>query len=40
MKPGPQLAKISRPRLFNVVARERLFALLDSNRGRPLIWIA
>jgi LuxR family transcriptional regulator, maltose regulon positive regulatory protein len=36
----PQLAKISRPRLFNVVARERLFALLDANRGRPLIWIA
>ena len=34
------LAKISRPRLFGVVARERLFALLDHNRGRPLIWIS
>ncbi len=34
------LAKISRPRLFGVVARERLFALLDQNRGRPLIWIS
>ena len=34
------LAKVSRPRLFGVVARERLFALLDHNRGRPLIWIS
>ena len=34
------LAKISRPRLFGVVPRERLFALLDDNRGRPLIWIS
>lgn len=34
------LAKISRPRLFGVVARERLFALLDENSGRPLIWIS
>jgi ATP/maltotriose-dependent transcriptional regulator MalT len=33
-------AKISRPRLFDVVPRERLFALLDENRGRPLLWIA
>lgn len=33
------LAKISTPRLFGVVARERLFARLDENRGRPLIWI-
>ena len=33
------LAKISRPRLFGVVPRERLFALLDDNRGRPLVWI-
>jgi len=33
------LAKVSRPRLFDVVPRERLFALLDENRGRPLIWI-
>jgi len=34
------LAKISRPRLFGVVPRERLFALLDDNRGRPLVWIS
>ncbi len=32
-------AKISRPRLFDVVPRERLFALLDANQGRPLVWI-
>jgi LuxR family transcriptional regulator, maltose regulon positive regulatory protein len=34
------LAKISRPRLFGVVARERLYSLLDENRGRPLVWIS
>jgi len=34
------LAKISRPRLFNVVPRGRLFSVLDENRGRPLIWIS
>ena len=34
------LAKISRPRLFGVVPRERLFALLDGNRGRPVVWIS
>lgn len=33
-------AKVSPPRLFDVVPRERLFALLDDNRGRPLLWIA
>lgn len=33
------LAKTSTPRLFGVVPRERLFARLDENRGRPLIWI-
>lgn len=33
------IAKICVPRLFNVVPRERLFACLDENRGRPLIWI-
>src|SRR6476661_8730428 len=33
------IAKISMPRLFGVVARERLFFRLDQNRGRPLIWI-
>jgi len=33
------IAKISTPRLFGIVARERLFACLDQNRGRPLIWV-
>src|SRR5512139_3187543 len=36
---GAPIAKISTPRLFGVVARERLFVRLDENRGRPLIWI-
>ena len=33
------IAKVSTPRLFGVVARERLFAQLDANRGRPLLWV-
>jgi LuxR family maltose regulon positive regulatory protein len=33
------IAKISTPRLFGIVARQRLFARLDENRGRPLIWV-
>lgn len=37
-RPAP-IAKISAPRLFGIVARHRLFARLDENRGRPLIWI-
>ena len=40
MSKNASLAKISRPRLFGVVPRERLFALLDDNRGRPLVWIS
>src|SRR5438067_171528 len=34
------LAKFSRPRLYNVVKRERLFARLDALRAHPIIWIA
>ena len=34
------LAKISRPRLFGAVPRQRLFSLLDANFGRPLIWVS
>ena len=37
---APKLAKFSRPRLYNVQKRERLFALLDSRRTHPIIWIA
>ena len=34
------LAKLSRPRLFDAVPRERLFARLDEMRCHPLIWIS
>jgi len=36
----PQLAKLTRPRLHNAVARERLFELLDEKRKHPAIWVA
>jgi LuxR family maltose regulon positive regulatory protein len=39
-KKPQQLAKLSRPRLYDVVARERLFNLLDERRRHPAIWIA
>lgn len=32
--------KLNRPRLENVVARTRLFRLLDRARKRPIVWIA
>jgi len=38
--PTSTLAKFSRPRLFNVQKRERLFHLLDECRTHPIIWIA
>ena len=34
------LAKLSRPRLFDSVPRERLFGSLDGLRRHPLIWVA
>ena len=37
---APALAKFSRPRLYNVLKRERLFELLDAARAHPLVWIA
>ncbi|HWH48764.1 MAG TPA: hypothetical protein VN664_13260, partial [Burkholderiales bacterium] len=40
MSKKASLAKISQPRLFGVVPRQRLFALMDDNRGRPLVWIS
>ena len=40
MSKKASLAKVSRPRLFGVVARERLFSVLDENHGRPLVWIS
>lgn len=35
----PQLAKLTRPRLYKAVARERLFQLLDEKREHPVVWI-
>lgn len=34
-----RLAKLTRPKLHNVLARERLFALLDAARERALVWV-
>lgn len=36
----PALAKLTRPKQSGVLARERLFSLLDSARQYPLIWVA
>ncbi len=38
--PAPTLAKFSRPRLYNVQKRERLFKLLDERRSHSIVWIA
>src|SRR5690349_9882648 len=39
--PVATLAKFTRPRLYNVQKRERLFRLLDERRAQhPIIWIA
>ncbi|MEO8158474.1 MAG: BTAD domain-containing putative transcriptional regulator [Betaproteobacteria bacterium] len=35
-----QLAKLSRPRLYDALPRERLFKLLDKAAERPAVWIA
>ena len=40
MQPSASLAKVSRPRLFGVIRRERLFELLAANEGRPLLWVS
>ena len=34
------LAKLSRPRVFGAIARERLFVLLDDRLRKPAVWIA
>jgi LuxR family transcriptional regulator, maltose regulon positive regulatory protein len=36
----PELAKLSRPRLFRVSARARLFGELDRLREHPVVWVA
>src|SRR5215475_1352288 len=35
----PALAKVTRPKLHQVVLRERLFGRLDACRERPIAWI-
>jgi ATP/maltotriose-dependent transcriptional regulator MalT/DNA-binding SARP family transcriptional activator len=39
MPPPPELAKLSRPRLYRVIARERLFCALDGLREHPVVWV-
>ena len=40
MAPAPTIpAKLSRPRLFDIAPRERLFARIDASRSHPAIWI-
>lgn len=34
------LAKLSGLKLYEALARERLFALLDRCRERPIVWIS
>ncbi|HWQ38245.1 MAG TPA: BTAD domain-containing putative transcriptional regulator [Burkholderiales bacterium] len=36
---APQLAKLSRPRLYDALPRERLFRLIDEKRRHPAIWV-
>lgn len=41
MREAPsQIAKITRPRLSGVLQRDRLFAVLDEGRTRPVIWVS
>jgi LuxR family maltose regulon positive regulatory protein len=39
-KPSTAIAKLSRPKLLGVLARERLFARLDAERTHPAVWIS
>jgi putative protein kinase ArgK-like GTPase of G3E family len=39
MPPALELAKLSRPRLYRVSPRERLFRALDELREHPLVWV-
>ena len=40
MPPALELAKLSRPRLYRVSARERLFRALDGLREHPVVWVS
>ena len=35
----PTFAKLTRPKTHRVLRRERLFALIDQARERPLVWV-
>jgi DNA-binding SARP family transcriptional activator len=39
-KTAPALAKVSRPKLYRVAPRERLFERLDDCRQRPIVWVS
>src|SRR5690349_14200435 len=39
-KTAPQLAKLSRPRLYDPVPRERLFSRLDTLHRFPFVWLS
>ncbi len=36
----PTIAKLTRPKTHRVLRRERLFALIDGARERPLVWVS
>jgi LuxR family transcriptional regulator, maltose regulon positive regulatory protein len=36
----PSIAKLTRPKTHRVLRRERLFALIDAARERPLVWVS
>jgi LuxR family maltose regulon positive regulatory protein len=36
----PSIAKLTRPKTHRVLRRERLFALIDEARERPLVWVS
>jgi ATP/maltotriose-dependent transcriptional regulator MalT/DNA-binding SARP family transcriptional activator len=37
---SPALAKLTRPKLYDALPRERLFALLDAAAARPIVWVS
>lgn len=37
---SPALAKLTRPKLYDALARPRLFALLDDAAARPIVWVS
>src|SRR5262245_45357566 len=36
---SPNLAKLTRPRLYDALPRQRLFSVLDEAATRPIIWL-